>query len=171
MTRSLLTLILVFCATSIVRGEGPAEGIPQLKVLSNYVGTWEAEVTSDQSPLTRGTHTAKWILDGRFLQQDVTVTSDDGQLTITSRNLYTYDTNVGKYRTWSFISDGNAYSSTGTWDDSTRTLTFTNTVNGLDSKTTAHFAEDGVEQWRWQITGPNGDTVFDMKGVSRRTQK
>lgn len=168
MTRCLLSLTLVLSVSTSTLAEGPSEDVPELKVLSNYVGTWEATVESEQSPLTKAKHTAKWILDGRYLQQDVTLMTEDGTVAVQSHNLYTYDTNLGKYRTWTFVSDGKAYEATGTWDESARTLTFTNSNNGLSSTTTAHFVEDGVEHWQWTITTAGGDTFFAMSGKSKR---
>lgn len=171
MARWLMAILIGLGATNVVAADGPAEEIPQLKVLSQYVGTWEATVSSPNSPLTQATHTAEWILDGHFLQQDVTLKTDDGQTAIRSRNLYTYDKTLGKYRTWSFLSDGNVRSATGTWDESTRTLTFVNRENGMVSRTTAHFVEEGVEHWNWTIKRSSGETLFEMSGESRRQSK
>jgi hypothetical protein len=168
MTRSLLTLGLVFFASSLAFAEGPAEGIPELKVLSNYVGTWDCEVTSPNSPLTKVTHTAEWVLGGRFVEQHVSLTSADGRAKIESRNLMTYDSQLGKYRIWSFVSDGNVRETTGTWDAATRTMSTENRDNGIVSTTTARFVEDGHEQWEWAIKTEGGEPVFQMSGDSRR---
>jgi hypothetical protein len=168
MIRLLLSLVVILAATPIVASDGPAEGIPELKALSNYVGTWNAEVTSPNSPLTKATHTAEWILGGRFLEQKVSLTSADGRTTAQSRNLMTFDPALGRYRIWSFVSDGNVRVSTGSWDDATRTMTTISRDSGLVSTTTARFAEDGHEQWEWQIRTEAGATVFQISGDSRR---
>ena len=48
------------------------------KVLDNFVGSWETEASTwmdgpDKPPsLTKGTAEVKWVLDGRFVQQEMT---------------------------------------------------------------------------------------------------
>lgn len=67
-------LFLVFVAASqpihVRAVDGPAKDIPEMQVLSNYIGTWDVAITSKDSPFTKGESSTSWVLDGRFAAAD-----------------------------------------------------------------------------------------------------
>jgi hypothetical protein len=92
-----------------------------LAVLDRYAGSWDTETTSQNLPFTKGTVTAKWILGGRFLQQEAEAT--DGPTEFKYLSLMTYDPAKKVYCTWIFLSDGSALESEGTWNAKEQVMT------------------------------------------------
>lgn len=175
MTRHVAALVLAFttCATTTVIAEdGPASGVPELEVLSNYSGTWDVAISTKDSPFTKGEATATWILDGRFLQQTGSVTSADGATILKITTLMTYDQEANAYRMWSFLSNGASAESSGTWDATTRTMTSVRRENDSTTTTTAKFTNDGHEEWKIVTTSQkNGEVLSELSGTNTRRDR
>ncbi|MEJ7591428.1 MAG: hypothetical protein WKF77_07755 [Planctomycetaceae bacterium] len=116
MSRHLAVLLIAFAicrTTSVCADEGPAKDVAELQALSNYIGTWDVAITSEDSPFMKGQSTAEWILDGRFVQQTGHMTSADGATVLKITTMMTFDPKERAYRMWSFLSDGTTSESSG----------------------------------------------------------
>ena len=173
MTRQLLPLLLAFsiCQTEAVFADGPAKDVPELRALSNYIGTWNTKITSKGSPFTKGQHTAEWILDGRFLQQNVLLTLTDSASVLKSTTLMTYDQKAKAYRVWTFASNGIIREALGKWDTKTSTMTTAVRRGDMTSITIATFADEGVEKWAWITKNQNNEVLSRITGTSIRTKE
>lgn len=115
-------LACLACQWAAAAGDdGPSDKVPELKALDHYAGSWDTEITSKNPPFTKGTVTAKWVLDGRFLQQ--TAEGKDGPTVFKYMSLMTYDPNKKVYRSWIFLSDGFAAESEGSWNAKDQVMT------------------------------------------------
>lgn len=168
----LLVIAVTACQTAAVRAEdGPAKDIPELRVLSNYVGTWDVAITSKDSPFTKGESTTTWVLNGRFVQQTGVLKSADGSNAIKVTTLMTYDSQQKSYRAWSFLSDGSTSEGAGKWDEKTRTMTTTSRQNGTTTTTTATFSDNGTEEWLFVTTNQNNEVIARFGGTNSRRKQ
>ena len=149
---------------------GPSDKVPELKAIDHYAGTWDVEMTSTGHPFTKGKVTAKWILDGRYLQQTGELLADDGSPVMKHTSLMTYDPTKKVYRSWIFLSDGTAGESDATWDEKRQIMTSVGRKdeNGVFSTTTADFSQAGVEKWKMVIKDSTGKVVSEMSGKNSR---
>ncbi len=161
-------LVAVSQSVQLLAVDGPAKDIPELQVLSNYVGTWDVEITSKDSPFTKGESSTSWVLDGRFIQQTGVLKSADGFNTIKVTTLMTYDSDRKTYRMWSFLSNGSTSEGDGKWDEKTRTMTSVSRKDGTTTTTTAKFADNGIEEWMFITTNQNNEVVARFGGTNRR---
>jgi hypothetical protein len=171
MIRYLIALLMVstVCQSpAIWADDGAAKEIPELQVLSNYVGTWDVAITSADSSFTKGEVTATWILDGRFVQQTGALTSADAAAVLKITTLMTYDQNQKAYRMWSFVSNGSTSESSGKWDATKRTMTSINRRGGETSTTTAKFSDNGKEEWTIVTTNQNNEILGRFGGTNTR---
>ena len=173
MTR--FTLLLAFGLLLLIGSQGsaqqgPAPGIPELEVLSSYVGRWKAKVESE-GPFTRGQFAAGWILDGTFVQQAGILASADGSSSFKVTTMMTYDQNAKVYRMWVFSSNGSVSTATGTWDAEHKTMTSVQRRGPTTVKTIADFSDEGTEKWMIITTNEAGEVVSTLKGVSTRQEE
>jgi len=174
MTRLVTLCSMMAClgsaAVTRAADDGPSANVPELKALGHYIGSWDVEITSKGLPLNKGQASAKWILDGRFLQQTGELRSPDGSTVLKGTTLMTYDPVKRVYRSWTFRSDGSAGEGEGTWDAKARVLTSVGRkdANGVFSTTTADFAEAGVERWKIVFTDGSGKVVSEITGKNTR---
>lgn len=167
--RAVLLIALAACQTSTGSADdGPSQGVPELQALSNYVGTWDVDFTSANSPFTKGECTAKWILDGRFVQQTAHLVSADGNTSLKITTLMTYDQKERAYRMWSFISNGTTSESSGQWDPKNRTMTSINRDGDTTTTSTAKFPKDGIEEWTIVTTVESNQVVGEISGKNTR---
>jgi hypothetical protein len=129
---------------------------PETKKLKAFIGEWDAEfvhrpsTASPNGDRSKGSMTAQWILDGRFLYGQSEVGNHKSMWIIG------YDTNLNTYRYVRFTNAGVIQESKGRWDDETRsfvwklvnsnpsiTRTSTNRVMGEDGIHAHILAEDG----------------------------
>lgn len=173
MMRSFALTALLSAIALPATAADPAEKVPELKALASYVGEWDTVVTSKDPPFVKGTSTGKWVLDGRFIQQEWAAQDKDGATVAKGTMLATYDPDMKAYRLWTFMSDGAASEGTGTWDPKAKVLTCTTAkdTNGMTTKTTADFSVDGVETWAITTTDGTGKVVFEMAGKNTRRKK
>jgi hypothetical protein len=171
MIRRLVLLLIAFtaCQTENVWAvDGPAKDVPELQVLSNYIGTWDVAIASKDAPFTKGESTSTWILDGRFLQQTGVLKSDDGANVLKVTTLMTYDSERKTYRMWSFLSNGSTNEASGKWDAENRVMTSTSNQGGITTTTTAKFKENGIEEWTLVTTNQNKEVVGRFSGTNTR---
>jgi len=163
----MLVFLMAVCVPMMVSADepGPAKDVPELKVLQNYVGTWDVKVAGDE--VANGENTARWILGGRFLEQSGFIVSENGTNRVEVTTLYTYDTTKKAYRSWSFLSTGNTSQADMTWDARTKTMT---SVEPNEFKTTSQhgFPNSGKCDWKVLIQDTQGTTMFRMEGTSLR---
>jgi hypothetical protein len=177
MTRAFVfcSMLVYLAATGaiIAADDGPSEKVPELKALDHYAGSWDVEITSKGQPFTKGKATANWILDGRFLQQTGELQAEDGSSVVKITTLMTYDPAKKVYRSWTFLSDGNAGESNGNWDAKRRVMTSVGRKDesGGFSTTTADFSEAGIEKWRIVFKDGTGKVVGEMSGKNTRQKK
>ena len=143
---------------------GPNKEVPELQVLQHYAGTWDDVL--DNVP---GKHevTAKWILDGQYLEQSGVIHMPDGpDLWVTT--LFAFDTQARKYRSWTFVSNGSTSQAEMTWDANAKTMTSVTQpdANGVRAKVTADFSTAGRERWKFVYTDRDGQQVGEMSGVN-----
>jgi hypothetical protein len=167
----MLIVLAAFPAAVFGDDEGPARGVPELEALSNYIGMWDIAVTSRQSPFVKGQTTAKWILDGRFVEQTGYLTTSEGTNRLKVTTLMTYDSTKKAYRMWSFMSNGRTSEAEAKWDPAARTMTSVHRNGPMTTTTTANFAQDGVEKWKIIVTDQTKMVIQDMSGTNTRRAK
>ena len=169
--RVFLLLLACTCSTALAAEDGPAKDVAELQVLSQYVGTWEVKITTKGSPLKSGEATAKWILDGRFVQQAGSLKKTDGTTALKITTLMTYDPTKKAFRSWSFMSDGAMSESEAAWDANTRTMTTIYRGPDITTTTTADFSKDGIEKWSIVVVDKDKKVVNETSGINTRKRK
>lgn len=149
--------------------EGPAAGIPELKALDHWSGSWESRSEIGGARRT-GDSKGEWVLGGRFLRQTWTIEASEGMPEVRGESLMTYDPRARVYRIWGFDSEGGARSGQGRWDEASRTLTWSERDDAGETTiaTTARFPEPGREEWTIVVKDKAGATLVEMKGTNRR---
>ena len=161
--------------TAHIAAQEPPPKHDSLKVLEKFAGTWDQEINLKQGPWApeaktgTGTMTAKWTLDGRFMEIRSQSKLDGTQ----GLSIMGHDMNADALRGWFFHSYGFTHVSTGAWDEKTRTITWTADMgNGM--KVTSHdkFTDDDHFEWQFQIKDDQGQVMFEMTGkATRRKEK
>ena len=148
---------------------GPSKEVPELAVLNNWAGKWDARI---EKPTRRtGVSHGTWIAGGRHLQQTWTIEADADNPEMSGTWIMTYDVRKKVYRQWQFNSDGPTAEAAGIWNTDKRTMIWTrrNAETGVTTITRAGFPKAGVEQWEMTTSNRNGKTIFEMSGqVIRR---
>ena len=149
-----------------VRGEESSPP-PEMKALQQLVGTWKVEHVGkvpEEAPFTCIIK-ARPVLVGRFVQQ----TGDVDKGEPNQIGMYTYDSNRKTYRYWFFHSSGFFVDSTGTWNESSQTFTFTNKpFEGATGVITVHFLDETTYDWSIINKDAGGEVVFHMEGKAVR---
>jgi hypothetical protein len=163
-----MNIRILFAAALLVTIAVHAETPPELDALKYYAGKWEVAVTDNAS--ARGEASGQWILESRFLQQSWLLdfgTPDAPKLSGTT--LMTYDPTKRVYRAWHYFSNGAFTEAEGTWDEASRTFTWTgrDTAKGTTIVTKASF--DGeIEKWSIVTTKDGGEPVSSFGGTNTR---
>jgi hypothetical protein len=152
--------------------EGPSSKVAELKALDHYVGAWEVEFTNRELPFISAKATAKWVLDGRFVEQNGELENKDGTK-FKLKTLFTFDAKRNAYRSWIFTSDGSVTECDCTWDAKAKIMTSIskNDEAGGFSTTTADFSMPGIETWKIAIADANGKVRSEITGKNTRTKK
>jgi hypothetical protein len=155
---------------------GPTQDVPELKPIDHYAGVWD--VYFGDAPLEDrkpdGTATAKWVLQGRFLEQMGDLEPGESGLAFELKTLWTWDAQKKSYRSWTFASTGYAIQADATWDAGKKTMTSIaeDPSTGNTITTTARFHEPGVETWKIVTTDRTGRGVGEISGRNvKRDQK
>jgi hypothetical protein len=173
-----LTLTALFltalCAPQQVRGEEPKPP-PELQVLQT-IGTWDEVMTNKPSEWlpTAGQSTTvtkkTWFLGDKFVRMEGVLQPSKTEFF----SLLTYDPDVKVYRTWYFDSGGAMPRGMvqGTWDEKTRTITWTGT-DEAGNKTTgkSKFTDKDNHEWTLVVKSPDGKLLLDMSGKCTRRKE
>lgn len=150
----------------------PVKEIPELLPLANWAGEWDTVMTArfgGEAPrdIKTSVH-ARWVLDGRFIEQYEEHTPAEKLVSI--KLFLTYDTDAKVYRSWIFFGFGAVGEATGKWDAATRTMTWTSKEqpDGKTTTTISSFPEDGVEVWSVVERDRAGDVVSEVRGKNTR---
>ena len=167
-----LLIAFVFAASTIVADEGPSTEVPELQVLTNYIGEWDVEVTSKDALSTVGQYvgqsSASWTLDGRFLRRTSSLAHANDSKPLKATSLMTYDEKKKSYRMWRFLSTGHVSEGIGTWDAKTRTMTLVFDEEGAAATFTSQFSENGIEQWSIVLTDEKENVISRITGKDTR---
>lgn len=166
---SVCCLIVLSVHVLVARAEGPAAELPALDVLQHYVGNWDVKVTSAEPPLT-GEVTAKWVLDGRFVEQQGALHTPDGKQVVQLKTLFTYDPQAKVYRSWTFTSNSAPVEAEAKWDPASKTMESLGkpSPDGTRVRTRADFSQQDVETWTIEVLDQAGKTVGEVRGENRR---
>jgi hypothetical protein len=151
---------------------------PELKALGAFVGEWKSEfeflpAMFGEPGNGTGKFRCEWVLDDWFIMGKGTSTSTHGPYD--SIWLATYDSKMGKYRSFSFTSNGHCGIATMTYDPKTQTWTTASEGTDMKSgkpaenKTTMRFASKDTVEWEWHQK-VEGETEFTlmMRGTDMR---
>jgi hypothetical protein len=160
-------LVLAVLMHTDVRAQDSSAPPPEMKVLERLVGTWRVENIGKVPEETRSTSITKreLVLGGRFVQE--TGGPEKGKPTYMC--MQTYDSNRKTYRGWFFHESGSCSESTGTWDESSQTFTFTNRPGGgAMGVTTLHFLDEKTLDFSWIVKDKSGKISFQMEAKAVR---
>lgn len=141
--------VLAFGAVITCANDNTRSKSLELDVLSRYIGNWDVAFDSDD-PFSTGTLTAQWVLGGAYLEQTGEFKARFVRSDVTIKTLTTYEVDTKQYKRWSFVSNGRALVSSGTWEPSTNTLTWVSEQfeprlkRTILVKTIEEFRKDGI---------------------------
>lgn len=170
MSRLLLALAcFAFVPSAAIADDGPAPEVPELAILSRFVGEFDLESTGGSLGLSGGESKGVWILGGRFVELNGKMTSADGVTSIEVKTIYTYDTQAGIYRSWTFTANGIGIERNGTFDETTQTLVLESTTP-FASRAVSDFSDPDMTRFSIiTIAGDGTETVIN-EGNSRRRE-
>jgi len=169
------TIAILSVGRAQAQESGPSPEVPELAGLSGLIGKWDSRF--EVKPLEgvteggarKGTAEGEWIHGGRFLRQTWTIGATGSEPGMSGSAIMTYDPGKKAYRSWHFVSNGSTSEGEGTYDEKTRTMTWTaRDVNGFRTVTKSSFPGDGVENWAITVTAADGKVVADLKGTNTR---
>jgi Protein of unknown function (DUF1579) len=182
--RSAFLAIMTITSFAVVPGRaqepvsGPSREIPELAVLSAYVGKWDdrCEIKRiegvSEGGTRKGAASAEWVLGGRFVRQTWMLEAAGRDPQLSGSWMMTYDPAKRTYRSWLFVSNGSTSESEGSYDAKTKTFTWkARDADGVRTVTKSSFAEDGAENWAITVTEANVRVLADMKGKNIRRKK
>lgn len=153
LTLSLLAFAAVglpgFASAAEPSGANP--GVPELTVLSRFVGTWVAQLRNTDEEIRSK---REWVLDGRFVKHEFDLSSG-GVSGVIYRG---YNQKSRKYTMTFLDSSGNASHLTGHWDEERKMLTFEASDRSmLVQKYESYFPDDKIEQWTISFNDNSGE--------------
>ena len=150
----------------------PIKPLPkELKRHEPFIGEWDAEfvqrpsVVSPRGGTSKGSMTARWILDGRFLFGTTEVAKHHSMWVIG------YDTNRKAYRYLRFTNTGLIDESTGQWDGDVRSFLWkiVNERPGITRTSTSRFVgKDGIHT---HVLAENKEGKVQMDLTIRGTRR
>ena len=167
MTASLVLAVLMHAD---VRGQDSTAPLPEMKPLERLVGTWKVDsivkVPEDADAGSTNFVKRELVLGGRFVQETGNF-DDKGEPTF--MGMYTYDSKRKAYRYWFFMSGGFYTESTGTWDESSQTLTFTQAPKrGATGVTTLRFSDETTFVFSIIARDAGGEITYHLEGKAVR---
>jgi hypothetical protein len=146
---------------------------PVLAPLGRFVGTWEKHFTiykSEWSPTQQtktGTHSCKWILDERHLQETGRDSDGSAYMSVSS-----YDAAAKAYRMTVFQSNGSTSQMSGKWDDGSNTFTWSRDLDG-GIRMTASYQLVKPDEFKFSYVARDGDSkvYFRLEGTGKRVQE
>jgi hypothetical protein len=176
MLRCLCLSVVLFALPLSAQQPKEAKDIPELKPLAGYLGKWTAESTvksEGQIPIMlKGTSSAEWFHEGRFLRQSWAIEGTKEHPTLTGSTMMTYDLEKKTYRAWNFMSNGASSEAEGAYDAKANAFTWTvQRPDGVKTVTKASFADEGKEKWSIVTTDKAGKVLMDMRGLSTKAKE
>ena len=164
-------LVVAVLMHSDVRGQDSSAPPPEMKTLERLLGTWKVEqivkVPEEDGP-TNLVVKRELVLGGRFVQEAGGF-DDKGKPGFTG--MYTYDSNKRTYRYWLFVSGGFYSESTGTWDERSKTFTFTSRpAGGVTGVITLRFLDETTFVHSIIARDTGGEIRYHQEGKSVRQQ-
>lgn len=173
--------VLIALAVGLACGLGaPAADAPapadELRVLEDMIGTWDEVVTVKATEWTPNAHTRTsvtkrfWSLDGKFMRSDGTWQPAKVEFLY----LIAYDTAARVYRCWYFDSSGEMPREpiTGTWDDKSRTVTWTVTDAAGNQTVSKHkLIDKDRHDWTMVVTNRDRKVVLEFSAKCTRRRE
>jgi hypothetical protein len=141
-----------------------------LAPLARFLGTWEKRFTiykSEWAPeeQTRtGTHSCKWILNDRHLQESGRDSDGTAYLSV-----YSYDAEARAYRVSVFRSNGSTWQMSGKWDAESSTFTWSQEL-GAGIRLTAWYRLVTPDEFQFSYLArkSDGKVYYRVEGTGRR---
>ena len=162
-----VAVILAALMQSDVRGQESNAPPPEMKVLHRLLGTWKVEQMTSVPETGSVTHIVKreLVLGGRFVREIGGF--DDGEPDYTA--MLTYDSQRKTYRNWFFHDSGFYWEASGTWDETSQTLTFTYGLPGNGKGIlTFRFMDETTLTFSMIGKDPRGEVVYRSEGEAVR---
>ena len=145
----------------------------ELSVLEGHIGTWDTSSVLDRpgsnSPGVKATGTMQmeWVLDKQFIRSAFSATRNVKKTeTIV---MYGFDPEAKTYRRWTYSSTGAMSQSMGTWDKSTKTITWKGEVGkGVTLVTDTRVVDPNTLEWKTTVTNSAGQTLAVQRGKAIR---
>lgn len=153
---------LVIGGAAVARAEdpGPNPGVPELKVLQAFFGTWEGTVGNSDAVIKAK---REWVLNSRFLKHEFTLIGGDLSGTIYRG----YDTTEKEYTMVFLDSTGHASHLTGQWSEDQKMLTLEATDSAmLVQRYESYFPDPKTEKWKIEFRTEND--VSEISGTAKR---
>lgn len=145
----------------------------ELQVLDRFVGTWDLDVTntpaSGETITGKTSETRRWTLGGRFVQFENPKTEKPDEPEF--QMLVTYDPATKAYP-GVLMSGPSRAVVTGTWDQSTQTMTFRGTFSddsGVKFQYTNRFLDNDHCESSGVISGATGEVI--VKQIQKQTRR
>ncbi len=150
--------------------EPSADEKSALALLGQFSGKWEKRFTiakSEWSPeeqIKTGTHSCKWILNDRHLQE--TGQDSDGGNYI---SIYSYDTAAKQYRMSAFQSNGSTWQMSGKWDARSNTFTWSRDLgDGIRMEASYQLLSAVEFKFSYVAKNDDGKIFFRLEGTGKR---
>ena len=169
----LIAVISLFAAVSpaAALGDEATTRSPELKVLSRFVGTWDAESVSKPAAWTpqelreTSIEVDEWVLDGWFVQG--TTKGRGGKANAIS--MITYDPMRKEYHFSHFSTGGFVSQWSGQWDEANQTFSLRgDAAKGITSTGTVHFIDRDRREFHLIAKDRDGKVYYDVQGTSTR---
>jgi len=149
---------------------------PESKIIDFYVGTWSVELSQtlpkgnpDEFIPTKGfvrTRNNLPILGGKFVETVVRERMTNGK-DLESRFMIGYDDKKQQFLSWTFCSEGSAIERIGTWNSSSKTMTWRATSGNLTELEIVHRIVDANTYEHLLTPSGSDDTVHTRFRYSR----
>jgi hypothetical protein len=171
-----LVSLAFLCSPVAVSADEPAKPAPELRVLEDMIGAWD-EVMSNKptewlpkAERSEAVTKKNWSLGGKFIRMEGVWKPAKTEFL----SLVSYDPATKEYRTWYFDSAGGQPrgSVRGTWDDKTRTMTWTGTDEaGNKTVGKSRIVDRDTHEWTFVTTDPQGKVVLDISAKNTRRKE
>ncbi len=149
--------------------------------LNSFVGYWEGDMEmkmkgAPETMKATGNHRAEWSCDKRLLVSHYEGDMGEGKK-MSGIEIWTYDDEAGKYRSWWFDSHGSAAEGAVEYDEETKTWLSSGTDQSMVTGVTTYgvgtmkLTDDNTMTWTWKQYDNMmkwGEPLMEMKGTSRR---
>ena len=144
---------------------------PELKVLEQFVGTWDCEAITKPAVWTpkeahdKTVEVNEMSLDGWFLHGSSTTTAGKTNAIL----MNTYDPAQKAYRIWRFMSGGSCEEMRGEWDEAASTLTITTDLgHGITQKAAFHLIDKDHREYHVVAKDSDGKVYLEIQGIVNR---